>query len=570
MRSRLLAIGASLCVALAVGTVARLRPPSAVAARRVTPSGSLVGSIRGEPRSFNRYVARDLTTAVLTYLLHAGLVRVNHVTDQLEPEVAESWVLLSDQRTYRVRLRENVTFSDGVPLTAADVVFSFKAIYDERVESVLADSLLLQNRPLAVRAVDERTIDIRFPSKFAPGLRILDGVPILPSHKLAASLAAGQFRAAWGPATAPAEIVGLGPFVLRQYQPGQFLKFDRNPRYWRRENGGPLPHLTELVLQIVRDQDAEALALQTGDIDFTQSELRPIDIAPLKSATADHHVTLDDLGIGVDGDLFWINLSAARARDRRSRWLQHVDFRRAIAHAVDRTEFVNTVFLGAAVPGYGVVSPGNREWYATSSGSEFDVAASRRLLASLGFSERNGRLEDSSATSVQFTLVTQQGNTALERGAALIRDSLGRLGVRVDVVALETGALVDRLMKGDYDAAYFRLVTTDTDPALNQDFWRSAGSAHVWNPSQPRPATAWERQIDALMDEVTVETEPSSRRKAFAQVQDIMAREVPALAFAFPRLVTATSARLAGATPAPYRPPILWNPAVIGISRPIE
>jgi peptide/nickel transport system substrate-binding protein len=538
--------------------------PAARATARV-----LVGSIRGEPRSFNRYVARDLTTAVLTYLLHAGLVRVNHATDRLEPELAESWQLLPDQRTYRVRLRD-VTFSDGVPLTARDVVFSFGAIYDSRSDSVLADSLLVQNRPLEVVALDERTVDIRFPCAFAPGLRILDGVPILPSHKLSGALAAGEFHSAWGAATPPDQIVGSGPFVLRQYQPGQFLRFARNPRYWRQDNGESLPRLTELVLQIVRDQDAEALSLQTGAIDFTQSELRPADIAALRGAISARRVTVAELGVGVDGDLFWINLGVGKARDRRSAWLQHVDFRRAIAHTVDRTEFVNTVFLGAAVPGYGVVSPGNREWFSAPAAPQFDADEARRLLASLRLTERDGHLEDAEAAPVRFTLLTQQGNTALERGAAMIRDSVGRFGIQVDVVALEAGALIDRLMKGDYDAAYFRLVTTDTDPALNQDFWRSSGSAHVWNPAQTRPATVWERRIDALMDEVATSADGSARRRAFAEVQDIMARELPALTFAFPRLAIATSTRLAGATPAAYRPPVLWNPAVIDVRQPAE
>jgi peptide/nickel transport system substrate-binding protein len=569
MRSRLVPLVATLFVVVAVGMAARIRTASHATAS-TNPPRALVGSIRGEPRSFNRYVARDLTTLVVTYLLHAGLVRVNHATDRLEPELAETWQILPDHRTYRLRLRDGITFSDGVPMTARDVVFSFKAIYDTRTDSVLADSLLVQNQPLDVRAVDEETVDIRFPSAFAPGLRILDGVPILPSHKLAGALAAGEFREAWGPATAPDQIVGLGPFVLRQYQPGQLLRFARNPRYWRREGGQSLPRLQELVLQIVRDQDAEALALETGSIDFTQSELRPVDIAPLKNATVARRIAISDLGVGVDGDLFWINLGAAKSRDRRSAWLQHVDFRRAIAHAVDRQEFVNTVFFGAAVPGYGVVSPGNREWFTASAAPQFDVEAARRLLASLRLTERSGHLEDADAAPVRLTLVTQQGNTALERGAKLIRDSAGRLGIQVDIVALETGALIDRLMKGDYDAAYFRLVTTDTDPALNQDFWRSSGSAHVWNPAQTRPATAWERRIDSLMDDVSTMADPSARRRAFAEVQDIMAREVPALTFAFPRLVMATSTRLGGATPAAYRPPVLWNPAVIEISRPTE
>jgi peptide/nickel transport system substrate-binding protein len=174
-------------------------------------------------------------------------------------------------------------------------------------------------------------------------------------------------------------------------------------------------------------------------------------------------------------------------------------------------------------------------------------------------------LEDSEGQAVRFTLLTQKGNTSLERGASVIRDSLAQVGVHVDVVALEVGSLIDYVMRGDYDAAYFRLLTTDTDPALNLDFWLSSGSAHVWNPEQRAPSLAWEAEIDALMEQVSATGDTHRRRELFDEVQGIMAREVPAMCFAFPRLPIAISARVVDAMPAPFRPPLLWNPAVIRV-----
>lgn len=177
-------------------------------------------------------------------------------------------------------------------------------------------------------------------------------------------------------------------------------------------------------------------------------------------------------------------------------------------------------------------------------------------------------LHDRGGRPVRLSLLTQKGNTSLERGAAVIRDSLHAVGVQVDVVALEAGALVDRVMRGDYDAAYFSLLTTDTDPALNLDFWLSSGGAHVWNPEQRTAATTWEAEVDALMDKVATTLDRDRRRNLFAQVQQIMAREVPALCFAFPRHRLAVNSRVAGATPSNLRPPILWNPAAIRLQVP--
>jgi peptide/nickel transport system substrate-binding protein len=147
----------------------------------------------------------------------------------------------------------------------------------------------------------------------------------------------------------------------------------------------------------------------------------------------------------------------------------------------------------------------------------------------------------------------------------VIRESLARVGVSVDVVALEPGALFQRVMTGNYEAAYSRLLTTDTDPALNLDFWLSSGSAHVWNAGQRSAATSWESEIDRLMDEMATSIDQARRRELFANVQQIVAREVPALCFAFPQLSVAMSSRVIGATPAGFRPPVLWNPAVLAV-----
>ena len=529
------------------------------------PTDTLVASIRAEPRSFNRYTARDLTTTVLTFLMHGALVRINRVTNELEPELAVRWELLPDQRTYRLWLRPNVRFSDGAPFSADDVVFSFRAIYDRAVGSILADTLQVHGQPLTVTAEDASTLVIQFPSPFGPGLRMLDGVPIYPRHRLEPALAAGSFRSAWGPSTPPSEMAGLGPFVLRRYEPGQRLTFDRNPYYWQR--GSQRPRLAHLVLEVVPHQDAELLQLETGSIDVTQSELRPSDVPALKRAVAAGRVAVTDAGIGLDGDLFWLNLTSAKAKDPRSRWLQHSVFRRAIAHSIDRRAFVDTVYFGEAVPADSVVSPGNRVWHASAPPPEYDVASASRLLASLGLADRNGdaTLEDSDGRAVRFTLLTQQGNTSLERGASVIRDGLAQIGVRVDVVTLEVGALIDRVRRGDYDAAYFRLLTTDTDPALNLDFWLSSGSAHVWNPGQRAPSTAWEAEVDALMEQMSTTSNIDRRRELFVDVQRIMAREVPVLCFAFPRLSIAVNSRVVDGMPAPFRPPLLWNPAVIAV-----
>ncbi|HQL31565.1 MAG TPA: ABC transporter substrate-binding protein [Thermoanaerobaculales bacterium] len=547
-------------LALAAGACGRQAPETA----SPTAPRELVSSIRAEPRGFNRYTGRDSVTETITHLTQARLVRIDRRTQELEPWLAESWSTSPDGLEWTLKLRQGVTFSDGEPFTAADVLFSFRAIYDPGVASPMGEAMRVGGKPLAVSAPDPSTVVIRFPAPFGPGIRLLDNLPILPRHKLEAALDAGTFVKAWDGAAPVGDIVGLGPFVIEQYQPGQRLVFARNPRYWRRdESGQRLPALDRLTLEIVPDQNAELLRLQAGQIDFTQTEVRPEDYATLRAAADEGRVTLVDLGVGLDADSFWINLRPGTNQARP--WLHQVELRRAIAHAVDRQAFADTVFLGAATPVDGaLITPGNPRWYATDLPRHpYDPGAAGALLASIGLVDRDGDgvREDRHGADASFTVLTMKGNSLLERGAAFVRDALGAIGLRVEVAPLEVGALIDRIERGDYEAIYFRFLTTDLDPALNMDLWLSSGGAHVWNPLQRTPATDWEREIDRLMHRQAATPDHAARKALFDQVQRIFAEHVPVLQFAAPRIFVALSTRVANATPALLRPAVvLWNP----------
>ena len=157
------------------------------------------------------------------------------------------------------------------------------------------------------------------------------------------------------------------------------------------------------------------------------------------------------------------------------------------------------------MPVFGPITPGNKAWHVPElPHPAHDPAQARALLASIGLTDRNGdgRLEDAANRPARFTLLTAKGQTALERGVAVIRDELAKIGLTVDTVLLDGNALVGQFVSGKpYDAIYFSLIPSDTDPALNLDFWLSSGGSHFWNAGQETPATAWERQIDRAADE---------------------------------------------------------------------
>ena len=540
---------------------------------RVVPrrGGQLVASLRTDPRSFNRYVARDFTTDIVTLLTQDHLVRVNRSTFELEPRLAERWESSGDGRTHTLHLRRGLSWSDGTPFTAADVLFSFDAVFDRKTDSILASSLLVGGQPIRASSPDPETVVISFAGPSGPGIRLLDNVPIIPRHKLQPALAAGTFAKAWDTRTPPADLTGMGPFVLREYQPGQRLVLDRNPRYWRHaEDGTALPYLDRLVLEIVPDQNAELLRLQARAIDTTQDALRPEDFVAARRAEQQGALKMVELGVALDVDAFWFCLKAdARKKDPRFAFVQKPQFRQAISHAMDREEFAQTVFLGEAVPVWGPITPGNRQWFDPNVPRyPPDAAKARALLKDIGLEDRNGNgvVEDAMGTEARFAVITQRGVSSYERGTTVLRERAAMIGIALDIVPLEFGAMIQKMLASDYEAIYMKPLATDLDPAGNMDYWLSSGSAHIWNLEQKTPATEWEKRMDTLMLEQAASTDDRRRHELFNDVQRILAENVPVLYFAAPRTYAAHTTRVINVSPSVLRPPFLWNADLLAVT----
>jgi peptide/nickel transport system substrate-binding protein len=560
--------------ALLVGLTALWRrgdapPPPATPQR----GGQIIVSARSEPRSFNRLAARDQFTDLIALLTQGRLVRVNRATQEIEPWLAESWDVSADGRIYTMHLRPGVTWSDGEPFTSADVVFSLQAIVDPKTQSPFASSLAVSGQPIQAIAIDPQTVRITYPAPFGPGLLLLDSFYIYPKHKLEKALREGTFSNAWTSSTPPSEMVGTGPFVLTAYNPGQRVVIERNSRYWRKAaDGGALPYLARVVIEIVPDQNAELLRLTSGNIDLTQTELRPEDYVVVKRAADQGRLTLLNLGVGIDADSFWFCLKPeAKKNDPRFAFVQKAEFRRAISHAVNRQQFAETVFLGAGVPIWGPITPGNKLWHWPDLPKyDYDPEQAKALLRSIGLEDRdgNGVVEDAKGTEAKFTIITQRGISSYERGATILRDDAAKIGVAFEVAPLEVGAVIERLQTSQYDALYFRFLFSNVDPALSKDLWLSSGSAHVWNMNQKTPATEWERRIDTLMLEQASTSDEGRRRELFNEVQRIVAEQAPILYFAAPTFYYAHNTRVRGVEPSILRPPALWNADTISVIGP--
>jgi peptide/nickel transport system substrate-binding protein len=454
-----------------------------------------------------------------------------------------------------------------VPFTAADVTFTFDALYDPRVGSVMASSYQIAGAPIRATAVDDHTVRLVYPAPYGPGLSNLDSLPILPRHKLAAALAAGTLAGAWNLKTPLSEITGAGPFVLAEYVPGQRMRFTRNPQFWLR----PLPYVDEIEVQIVPELNAQLLRLESGQADVTYDFARAEDMATLRQGAARGRLQIVEAGVDITPNALWFNLIPGAPHAKGRAWLQRDELRQAISFGVDRQTIIDTVYLGAAAPIYGPITPGHGEWYLPDlPKTPYDPAKAKALLAAIGLVDRNGDgiLEDPSGRELRLSMLTVKGNTIREHSAAVIQEQLRKIGLTVDVAAQDLGQVIAQMGKGEYDTVYYALNSDTFDPARNLDFWMSSGTYHLWNPAQKTPATPWEARIDDLMRRQSTTLDPAERRRLFRDVQIVLAEHMPAVYFAAGTATVAMSARVHGAAPSVLKPSVLWDAESLSIAPP--
>ena len=344
--------------ALGVGCTPASPPaPDAVADAIADDEGVLRVALTREPATWNRLLASDYPTHVVTDQLHAPLIRLNQETQEMEPALAHAWEFSQDGRALTFHLREGVRFSDGEPFSAADVVFTFEVLHDPDVASPLRDSAVIEGEPVVARAVDEHTVVVDLPNRTAVVERIFDSIRILPEHRLAGSLAGGSVAADTGLGVASESVVGLGPFRLEAHVPGQRVVLERNPHYFAEG----LPRLSGMVFDILPDTNARVLRLRAGEIDL----LEPISPEAFIELGDDsvHAVTLRDLGPSMVVERMWFNLNPDSPIDpHKKAWFGDVRFRRAVSLAIDREGMARLVFEGLASAASGPVSPANHFW----------------------------------------------------------------------------------------------------------------------------------------------------------------------------------------------------------------
>lgn len=529
--------------------------------------GTLVLAQRAEPKTLNPVTALDAPSREVIRRMMADLITINRRTQQTEPGLAKSWTVSRDGREFVLELRRGVRFSDGHPMDAADVVFTFQVYLDEKVHSPQRDLLLIGGRPIGVEQLDAYRVRFRLAEPDAAAERIFDSIAILPRHLLEQAWRQGKLAETWSLNTPPSAIAGLGPFRLKSYQPGERIVLERNPYYWKTDRAGNrLPYLGLLEFRFVPGEDAQVLEFFNGEISIlNRVGARNFEMLRRDPRTKDDQ--LEDLGPGLEYNFLFFNLGPVDARRypeiaAHQAWFRDLKFRQAVSAALDREAIVRLVYGGRATPLWGHVTPANRLWLNASLAKppqSFERA--RQLLQAAGYRWNTGQtLVDSSGRAVEFSIVASSSSPERVQMATLIQDDLKHIGIHVQVVSLEFRALVDRVLNSrEYEACILGLGSGDVDPNPEMNVWLSSGASHLWNPGQEQPMSPWEAEIDGLMRRQATTLNYAGRKRLYDRVQQIAADNLPLICLVSPNILVAARKDLGNFQPAILDHYTLWN-----------
>ncbi|MDE2516196.1 MAG: ABC transporter substrate-binding protein [Rhodospirillales bacterium] len=412
-------------------------------------------------------------------LLYSGLTRL---TPQMaaEPDLATAWSANDALTEWRFTLRKGVTFHDGSPCTAKDVVASFNAILDPKTASPARANV----GPIdTVRAIDDTTVLFTLKAPYAdlPVALAYNNARIVP-----AAIANG------GLDKLASTAIGTGPFKLVSYEPDRQVVVARNPAYFDPSR----PYLDRVEVVVYPDPTAEASALLSGDTDL-MANTTPSEFPRFKGARGVVALRIPS------GQFLNVNMGCDQAPFKDMR------VRQALALTVDRTAMVGFVAQGYGTPGNDTpLSPAYR-FYKDIPLKQPDIAAARKLLAEAGH-----------ADGLDLTLIASDTPSTRTQLAVAMREMAKPAGFRINVQTMPHATYLAQVWKkGPFYVGFYNMQAT-ADAIFSLLYTSDA----AWD------ETRWNNKaFDKLVYEARVTTDEAKRRALYGQAQELMHREVPSV-----------------------------------------
>lgn len=502
--------------------------------------GTFVSSTIGEgPKTFNPFNSKDNISSQMSEIMYDGLVTTDPVTGDTIPKLAKSFTV--NGKEYIVKLRHGIKWSDGKPITADDVVFTWQnIILDGFGNTSIRDSIVIDGKLPTVEKIDNYTVKFVTPEPFAPFLRMLSS-PIAPKHVFEPAVKKGKayFEGFLSTNTPPKDFVISGAFKLKEYVPAQRVVFERNPNYYViNKDDKKLPYLEKIVYLIVGDINNQVLKFEGGELD--EISLQGANVARFKEM--EKHGDFTVYNIGPDTGTMYIAMNMNNRKNDKGKyyvdpkkqvWFQDKNFRQAVDYAIDRKNMVFNIANGLAEPLFTPETLNSIFLNKSLKGYDRNIEKSKELLKKSGFSwDKAGHLIDKFGNHVEFDLYTNAGNTEREAIGVMVKQDLEDLGMKVNFKPIEFNSLVNKLMATlDWDMVIMGFTGSPLEPNGGKNVWLSDGTLHIFNQRLEKdlnsPRYDFEKRLDYLYTQGALATKFEDRKKYYDEYQKIVYDEKP-------------------------------------------
>lgn len=514
--------------------------------------GTFVTSTIGEgPKTFNPFNSKDNISSQMSEIMYDGLVTTDVVTGETIPKLAKDFKV--DGCEYLIHLRKGIKWSDGKPINADDVVFTWQnIIFDGYGNTSTRDSVVIDGKLPTVEKIDDYTVKFVTPKPFAPFLRMLSS-PIAPKHIFEPAVNRGKayFDGFLSTNTDPKDFVISGAFKLKEYVPAQRVVFERNPNYYViNKDDQKLPYLDKIVYMIVGDINNQVLKFEGGELD--EIGLQGANVARFKEMEKHSDFTVYNLGPNTGTMYLSMNLNNRKDKNgkyyvnpKKQVWFQDKNFRQAVDYALDRENMIFNIANGLAEPLFTPETLNSIFLNKEIKGHKRDINKSKELLKKSGFYwDKAGHLIDKFGNHVEFDLYTNAGNTEREAIGVMVKQDLEDLGMKVNFKPIEFNSLVNKLMATlDWDMVIMGFTGSPLEPNGGKNVWLSDGTLHIFNQRLETDIESkrypFEKRIDYLYTQGALQTKFEDRKKYYDEYQSIVYEEKPLIYIYSPLIISA-------------------------------
>jgi len=492
--------------------------------RNLTDSGPAYGDIIvegsiGDASNLIPILSSDGTSHGIASLIYNGLVKYDKDVN-IVGDLAESWDVSRDGLVITFHLRKGVTWHDGHPFTAADVLYTYQVTIDPKTPTPYAGDFLKVKK---AEVLDEHTFRVTYDKPFAPALMSW-GSAILPKHLLA-----GKDITASPLSRHP---IGTGPYIFKEWVPGQKIVLISNPDYFEGR-----PYIDGSIMRIIPDTATMFLELRANGID--RMNLTPLQYTRQtennlfrKNFNKYRYLSFSYTYLGY-------NLKNPLFADKR--------VRQAIAYGINKDEIIQGVLLGLGKSATGPFKPGTWVYNPNVETYPYNPEKAKELLAAAGWKDTNGDgIVDNNGQPFVFEIITNQGNEIRAKCAEIIQRRLAEIGIKVKIRVLEWAAFVnDFINKRRFDATILGW-SIPLDPDI-YDVWHSSKTG----PQELNFISYKNEEVDKLIEKGRGTFDQKERKKYYDRIQEILAEEQPYTFLYVPDALPIVHARFRGVEPAP-------------------